>query len=229
MVGYLIGTLCLVGLIWTLRGGRHHGRRGRFRGGCGPSFYGGGCGPSFHDGGGRGFDDDRGGGGDWGYREGPPWARPGEGGPDGGGGGGRWARRGGPWGWGLRGIEGAIFRRLNATPEQEKALGEAFDGLRAAMRAAREGAYKARGELAAALRQEQVDATKLGELIAQFDASTGGVREAFTSALFKAHEVLDVRQRRELAELLEGGFFRRGGRSPWGGPGAYGAGEGGAS
>ncbi|HEU4404217.1 MAG TPA: periplasmic heavy metal sensor [Polyangiaceae bacterium] len=221
MFGYVIGTLCLLGLIWTLRGGggRHCGgrRRWRGRGGCG----GGGWhrhGGDWHRHGGEG-DGPGEGGGDWGYRDAPPWARGG-----GEGGGGPWARRG--WGWGFRGVEGAVFRRLNATPEQERALGETFDALRSALRAAREAAGRARGDLATALRQEQVDAAKLGDFIARFDASTAGVREALTSALFKAHEVLDERQRRELADLLEGGFFRRGGGGPgpWGGRGEGGGG-----
>jgi Spy/CpxP family protein refolding chaperone len=230
MFGYVIGTLCLLGLIWTLRGGRrgYYGGRRRWRGGCGGGQqYSGDYGPGTW------------GGSDWGYRDAPPWARGGrEGAPwarggdgDHGHGGhneGPWGRRGGPggWGWGFRGVEGVVFRRLNATPEQERALGESFDTLRSALRSAREAAGQARGDLATALRQEQVDASKLGEFIARFDSSTAGVREALTSALFKAHEVLDERQRRELADLLEGGFFRRGGGGPgpWGRPGDGGAG-----
>jgi Spy/CpxP family protein refolding chaperone len=207
MFGYVIGTLCLVGLLWTLRGGRGRRRWGGCGGGPGRCGHGGP--PGW--GGGR-----RGEGPPWagGYRDAPPWAR------DEGDGGGAW-RGSGPGrgrgaGWGRHGFEAAIFRRLDATPEQERALGEAFGAVRSAVRAAREGAGRARGDLATALRQEQVDASTLGELIARFDASTAAVREAVTSALFKAHEVLDARQRRELAELLEGGFFRRGG--PWGSP-----------
>jgi uncharacterized membrane protein len=117
-----------------------------------------------------------------------------------------------------------IFRRLNATPDQERALGETFEGLRSALRSAREAAGRSRSDLATALRQGEVDVTKLGDLIARFDGASMAVREALTSALFKAHEVLDERQRRELADLLEGGFFRRGG--PWGRPGGPERGDG---
>jgi Spy/CpxP family protein refolding chaperone len=44
MLGFVIGTLCLIGLVKTLRWGRHHRAHGYGYGGCGSSGFHGSCG-----------------------------------------------------------------------------------------------------------------------------------------------------------------------------------------
>lgn len=201
MIGFLIGTMCLFGLLRVLRGGRCG------QGGCG---RGGGWGArSFgYDGGGWGgqhWDQGPGGygpGGGFGedpYRGGPPADDEGHGGGDGG-------------GFGGRALLWEAFRRLDATPGQEKALRGIMDELRAKRSAIRDELVKARKDAAAAMRGEQWDENALGASVARIDASVDITRKALVEALAKTHEVLDERQRKILADLIEDGglpFFSK--------------------
>src|SRR4051812_20031036 len=115
MLGFVIGTVCLIGLIKTLRRGAY----GCGRGGYGPRAFHGGCGPG---GFGGGFD----GGGFGGPFEGGGW----RGSPyreEGG----FFGRHGGRGGHGGRAFFlRAILERIDATPEQEKAIVGALRELR---------------------------------------------------------------------------------------------------
>jgi hypothetical protein len=187
MLGILIGTVCLVGLIKTLRWGRRHGRWGHGYGGCG---YGGGCG-----------------GGGYGRRWGGGW-----GGPDAWGGD---HDQGWGGGWGgpsvmLRGL----FRRLETTPGQEKVIAQAIDEVRDAARQARGEVRAARADIAKAMRSPAFDEVLFGEMFARHDTAMETMRKATVGALAKVHDALDEKQRARLADLIEsgpGGF--RGG--PW--------------
>jgi hypothetical protein len=195
MLGFVIGTLCLIGLIKTLRWGR------RGYGSCGYG-YGGGCGGGY----GR-----RWGGGGWGgYRD--------HGGHHGWGG--HHDHREGGWegGWGgptvlLRGL----FRRLDTTPGQEKVIVAAIDEMRAAGREARGEIKASRADLAKAMRSPGFDEVMMGEMFARHDAALETLRKAGVGAMAKVHEALDEGQRARLADMIEagpGGFFR----GPWGNP-----------
>ena len=107
MLGFVLGTVCLVALFKVLR----HGRRGW--------GYGGRCGHGY--GGWHQHDHDHDGG-----FGGPPWARGGFGGPP-------WARGGFGRDFMLRGL----FSRLETTPGQEKVIRDAFEKVRETMREAR--------------------------------------------------------------------------------------------
>jgi len=181
MIGFLIGTACLIGLVKVLRHGRHgHG------GGCGPGYgYGGprfmrgGCGHHHHHGGGG-------------------WGR------------GRWGGHDdGPRGFGGRGffLRG-LFERLQTTPGQEKVILSAVDQVQRTMREAR-GEWKDTSELSSLFRGETFDRTAAEGVSGKADASFAKVRVAVLEAMAQIHEALDERQRAMVAELLErrGSFF----------------------
>jgi hypothetical protein len=191
MLGFLIGTVCLVGLVKTLRWGRGggcgYGRGfGRRWGGHGPC--GGGFGGRFGDedqfGGGRGYDEGYGGGG-WG---GPSML--------------------------LR----MLFRELSTTPGQEKAIVAAYEEMREATKDARAEAKASRADLAKAMRGPAIDEVLFGEMFSRHDTAMEKLRRASIGAVSKVHDALDERQRARLADLIESGpgAFRRGFGGPFG-------------
>jgi Spy/CpxP family protein refolding chaperone len=185
MLGFLIGTACLIGLIKVLRGGSCS-----YGGGYG---YGGGCGHGSR--------------GRWG---GGPWSR-GFGGPDHwqgrwGGGEGR-----GSFGWGGQGfILRALLEQLDATPAQEKVIAASFNELREELGKSKEELRKSRADIAQVMRGQNFDEVLFGELFARHDAALESMRRTTMGALGKVHVVLDEKQRARLADLIEHGpgFFR---------------------
>jgi Spy/CpxP family protein refolding chaperone len=114
--------------------------------------------------------------------------------------------------WMLR----ALFRRIDATPAQERAVVAELEKLEDRVHAAKAGVHDARGDLAAAVRGAVLDDAALGAVLGRVDAAIGEVRSAVIDALRGVHGLLDDRQRGQIAELLE----RRGGwrRGPTPGP-----------
>ena len=195
MIGFVIGTLCLVGLFKVLRRGRFYaGPYYAFGGGGG----GGGCGGGgYRDGYRRDswqFDEEP----RW-HRHGPPWAEDWRGG----GGGGGWR------GWGARQGQRfflrGLFERLQTTPGQEKAIVSALDDLRAAGQGVRDEMRGARSEVATALRGESFDEVALGGATARVEHGIDTMRKAGIDAFAKIHGALDERQRAQLADWLERG------------------------
>jgi hypothetical protein len=196
MLGFLIGTACLIGLIKTLRWGRG--------GGCGGGYgYGGGCGY-----GGGGWRRHRGWGGGGGWGGGPGgWGDHERGG---------WGAGAG-WGGGFGGpgmFLQMLFRRLETTPGQEKVIAAAFEEMREATKKARGEVVSSRADVARAMRGEAFDAVLFGDMFARHDTALEEIRKAGVGALAKVHDALDEKQRAHLAELIERGpgFFRAG---PW--------------
>jgi len=113
--------------------------------------------------------------------------------------GGRFGRRRGRWG--LYGV----FQELDTSPGQEKAIRAAIGDLRRTLDELLPRFDSARGEVAAALRDEQFDAQKLEASIDGRSAELGQLTRAISSALGKAHEALDPDQRRRLARIIEAG------------------------
>ena len=183
MLGIIIGTACLIGLVKVLR----HGRGGY-------GYAGGGCGRGGWGGGGRfsGHRDHDGGCG----REDGGFRRHG------------WGGWGGGPGFFLR----AIIEQLDATPEQEKVIAAASREVRNEAAKNREEIRRSREDIAKAMRSPGFDEVLLGELFARHDTAMEGMRRAFTGALAKVHVVLDEKQRNDLADMIENGpgFFRRG-------------------
>jgi hypothetical protein len=191
MIGFLIGTLCLIGLAKTVRRARYgyygHGCGGH---GCGPSL-----GPSH---------------GPWGHDpyRGPahgPWGGPrhhrGWGNPN-------------PWGapdaaqamdpaklW-LRGL----FERLGTTPGQERVILEAVTALRGQGTELRGAAESTGAAASKAFRADSFDVAVLGDAFAKQSMAVESAQKSVVEALHKVHEALDERQRRVLADMLDHGL-----------------------
>jgi uncharacterized membrane protein len=124
----------------------------------------------------------------------------------------------GPYGDGLRRhgarrrwMMHALFRRIDATPAQERAIVAELEKLEDRVHAAKAGVHDARGDLAAALRGPVLDDAALGAVIGRVDEAIGEVRSAVIGALRGVHGLLDDRQRGQIADLLERrGGWRRG-------------------
>lgn len=195
MIGFLIGTACLIGLVKVLRHGRHGGGCGPGYGWGGPRHMGGGCGHHHHGGGHHRGDWGR---GRWGGHDDGPR---GFGGPFGG------------RGFFLR----RLFERLQTTPGQEKVIMSAVDQVKRTMREAR-GEWRDTSDLSSLFRGESFDRTAAEGVSGKADASFAKVRVAMIEAMAQIHEALDERQRALVAEFIErrGSFF--GGDSYGGGP-----------
>jgi hypothetical protein len=105
----------------------------------------------------------------------------------------------------------ALFRRIDASPAQERAILAEVDKLQDRVRGAKAGVHDAGADLAAALRGPVLDDAALGAVLGRVDAAIGEVRSAAIAALRGVHGVLDDGQRARVADLLEhrGGWWRR--------------------
>jgi uncharacterized membrane protein len=130
--------------------------------------------------------------GGWG---GPPWAHHWHGGP------------------GRRGLYMALSH-LDASPAQERAIVNEVDKLRSRLRDTKSNLKDARADFAAAVRGPTLDDAALGAVLGRFDAATGDARGALLEAVRNIHGVLDDKQREQLADILDRGWWRRGG-SPY--------------
>ncbi len=185
MLGFVIGTICLVALIKLTRA-----RRMWRMAACG---YGPGAGFGHHHGwhgrGGWGG----GGWGGWGAWHGDPR-----------GGGPGWGAGAGPWGGGML---RHLFATLETTPGQEKVIGKAVEDVKAAVKNARGEIDLTRKDLARAFAAPSFDAEILGNAFARHDGALDEVRRAVTGALAQVHDALDEKQRARLIEMLEKGAF----------------------
>jgi hypothetical protein len=166
MLGFIIGTVCLIGLIKVLRRGGYYHRFGYGGRGWGAGAFGGG--------GWRGF-----GGSYW-------WLR-------------------------------SIFERLETTPGQEKVIVGALEDLRSSRAAVWDEVKQTRADLAQALSIGLIDDATLEETFARHDRMLAQLRVSFVETMKKVTEVLDERQRKLLAEALQGRSWFGGGPR-WGGP-----------
>jgi hypothetical protein len=121
--------------------------------------------------------------------------------------------RGGPRSPGGRWALRSLFERLETTPGQERVILAAFDELRDNRKALRDEAKQTRVDLAHAIGGGLIEDATLEEAYARHDRTLAQLRVGFTEVLKKVVEVLDEPQRKELASIVEGGFFRGG----WGG------------
>jgi Spy/CpxP family protein refolding chaperone len=188
MLGFLLGTVCLIGLFKVARAHRY-GYGGGFGGRCGG--YGGGWG---------------------GYGGGHGGGYGGEDGPRGWRGGGFRSR-----GFGPRFFLRAIFERLDTTPGQEKVILQATDELKAAFGGAKEKLRDTRQDFARVFRGELVDEAALSDIFVKHDTVISETRRSAVEAVRKAHEALTEEQRAKVADFIERGRggWGRGGPRHW--------------
>jgi hypothetical protein len=111
-------------------------------------------------------------------------------------------------GFGRPGVRFALrrlFARLDTTPSQEKVIRRSVDDLLDRLEVHRAELKRSRKDLAAAFAGEELDSAKLAEVFAAHDAVFSEARRDITGALLSVHEVLDDRQRRKLAGMIESG------------------------
>lgn len=192
MLGCLFGTACLVGLVGLYKGRRWrscHGGGHYGQGGCGHGrWHGHGCGGSRHRHGGHGYGP---------FARGGAWDEDDAGEGDG----------GMFQGFALR----HVFERLRTTPAQEREITAAIADLKKAARGTRQEWRDTKEQVARALRGDDFNAEILGAIFSQHDDVIEGLRKELVGTLARVHEVLDERQREELARLLE----RRGFAPRW--------------
>lgn len=112
------------------------------------------------------------------------------------------------------------FRHIDASPAQERAIIAEIDKLREKAWQARRTVKDARGDLGAAIRNPVLDDAALGEVLGRVDGATAELRSAGLEAVRNIHALLDDRQRAQVADILENGWWghhHRGHRGPHGG------------
>lgn len=124
--------------------------------------------------------------------------------------------RGGPWGHRGRGgrrhlarrfMLRRLFRELDASPAQERAIIAELEQLEARVHTAGELLREGKAELAQAMGSPELDEEALKAVTSRMDTAAADLREAGVGALRAVHALLDDGQRRRLAELMD--------RKPW--------------
>jgi uncharacterized membrane protein len=104
---------------------------------------------------------------------------------------------------------------IDASPAQERAIIGEVEKLHERVHAAKGNLKDARGDLAAAVRGPVLDDAALGAVLGRVDGATTEARAAVIDALRNIHGVLDDKQRSQLADLLDQGWWRRSGGGPY--------------
>jgi hypothetical protein len=100
----------------------------------------------------------------------------------------------------------AVLARVQATPAQQRAIGDAVDLFRDDLKKLGSGELKrSRQELSDALRRPSFDAVVMGEQFARHDSIIEGSRKAFVGLVARVHDALEPEQRQQLAKLVERG------------------------
>lgn len=100
------------------------------------------------------------------------------------------------------------FRRLDASPAQEKAIREAVQDTREALREFRQETQDSKAEVASALREESFDEARINQWVAGRKAAFDELTPRVLASLRSIHETLDAEQRSKVAQLIERGGFR---------------------
>jgi Spy/CpxP family protein refolding chaperone len=109
--------------------------------------------------------------------------------------------------WFLR----SLFERLDTTPGQERVIVQAFDDLTQNRKLLRDELGRTRADLAQAMAGGLIEDSTLDEAFERHDRLAAQLRVVFVEAMKKVTEVLDEGQRKQVARLLGGrGFFRGG-------------------
>ena len=108
-----------------------------------------------------------------------------------------------------------LFRRLDASPGQEKALIEMVERIRERVDEALPELNEARKQVAAALDSEVLDQPALDAAFARSSELAEKLARELRETIASAHGLLDPEQRRMVAEWLAGGWFGARFRRPW--------------
>jgi Spy/CpxP family protein refolding chaperone len=92
--------------------------------------------------------------------------------------------------------------RLDASREQEQVIGDSLRDLVRELRSLGDEAAGTRTDLGAAFGSDRLDEQRLGELFARHDDLLASARKALVGALTKIHDVLDPKQRQQLARWI---------------------------
>jgi Spy/CpxP family protein refolding chaperone len=109
-----------------------------------------------------------------------------------------------------------LFRRLDVSPGQEKALIDMVERVRERMDEALPELQSARKDVAAALDSEVLDRSAIDAAFARSAELAEKLSRELREALSSAHELLDPEQRRLLAQWLADGSFGARFRRPYG-------------
>ena len=112
---------------------------------------------------------------------------------------------GGRWGRG-RGFLFGLLSRLDATPSQEKAILGALDELKGSAWELRGTVKETRGDIARTISGPAFDESALNAAGGRLDDASHKMRAVVGATLGKIHGVLDDRQRKLLAEMIESGW-----------------------
>ena len=100
----------------------------------------------------------------------------------------------------------AVLARVQATPAQQRAIGDAVDVFRDDLKKLGGGELRrSRQEIADALRRPSFDGVVMGEQFARHDSIIEGSRKAFVGLVARVHDALEPEQRQTLAKLVERG------------------------
>ncbi len=99
-----------------------------------------------------------------------------------------------------------LFAELDTTHGQEKVILEASREVEDALRSAKGLGKKHRRDLGDILRAESFDHAVVGEAWTEQDEALEKARMAIVTALQKVHEVLEPRQRAQLADIVDGAW-----------------------
>jgi len=111
----------------------------------------------------------------------------------------------GRWGRG-RGFLFGLLSRLDATPSQEKAILGALDELKGSAWELRGTVKETRGDIARTISGPAFDESALNAAGGRLDDASHKMRAVVGATLGKIHGVLDDRQRKLLAEMIESGW-----------------------
>lgn len=102
-----------------------------------------------------------------------------------------------------------LFRQIDASPGQEKAILKLVDDIAAKLGDARADFLASRRDLAAALQKDEIDSAALDAVFLRNTELFVALSRELQSALVSAHQTLDSDQRKLLAEVIAHGFGGR--------------------
>ncbi len=96
-----------------------------------------------------------------------------------------------------------LATRIEASPEQYRVMRDEVEKFRDKTGDLRRELRLSRDDISSAMRGDSFDAEVMGESFGRQDDRIREIREALVEALARVHDVLDERQRRRLAEMME--------------------------